>query len=1029
MRNLNKSTIIAATRTPLSELEALYLDGRDVEKIGDSFVECTRLVSLSLASNALACNLANLRRCSNLWFVNLSNNHLCSLEGLDQFTCMGYLDLGHNKLPTDELRRLCDVDIISLRVEGNKLIERSLRGAGLGEYRRGVLSLVPSPWVLDGQFVLSEERLGGGGRPAESSAAASLAPPARGEPLFGWTTGEWGTEPAVGVGDLAVAHLQTLKDQPRERLDASGASARDMFRLKHLARRFDQDAQRYNSYVRRMVYGTRPKPWPSMHLESLRAADREIRLDLLLCLAAELAFAVPKAVGSECLVVLLGSSLGRAAALEVAALPRFAKSALIFSLRRDLLDEVASVPEGPNALPLDRQQILAAVPPIVAGAFAKALGTGESIIARHASILFSRAPCCPPLVPTRGAALTPQQQRTYDALVPLLSAAGFSSTDLTILRPPTGSSPRATGDSILAASALPAADRGVIEEILAEHMSLPGDNSTDGSDDEGPPSNLLHARRPRLGERVRLSPSGPATTEGDGGTAVALVVDVSEGGDRVSVRGGGLRKAHRSLERGDLFWDSRGWWVHTSSLALAPRVSAPRVQARCQPMSPRESVFPKLDNEHRRGQANAVHIFKGRNKELFKDPEFVLAPSGEARSDRVTAGSSLPEWVPVESSPRFAVGALAPSSSDDLPYPLAPRRSVAGDLLASREASREASEAHWSRSRAIANNISEPSAGEARSEAMLVALSLSHISSGPTDWETLQREMGTFLAANQGPDRPRRASMVDMDSLRAELRLRRQQEAGVQPKARSGVNSSDEGRGVFELTFVNAGAEEESEEVDEATVGRPEATPSPEKSGLAARVEAELLAQQANALRIRKARVRPWRTVSMRAPRTIVPLDGSELPGGSPSIPATIEPLSDQARPSSSEASAALVSEQLPLFRPRLPVHTKAHVQSGGCRRARPRPPAPAPPSFLTIGAVKRPGGDAPLHNGELDDRDLCDDNALPPEELLEGDNHFWYNGRNSRLVRIVNERNELGWHRKEGLATIIKAARAEVTR
>lgn len=50
-----------------------------------------------------------------------------------------------------------------------------------------------------------------------------------------------------------------------------------------------------------------------------------------------------------------------------------------------------------------------------------------SLVARHAVLLLSRAPSCPPLAkrPTSTAA-----QRSYDALLPLLQRAGMSSTDL-----------------------------------------------------------------------------------------------------------------------------------------------------------------------------------------------------------------------------------------------------------------------------------------------------------------------------------------------------------------------------------------------------------------------------------------------------------------------------------------------------------------------------------------------------------------------------------------------------------------------
>jgi hypothetical protein len=249
---------------------------------------------------------------------------------------------------------------------------------------------------------------------------------------------------------------------------------------------------------------------------------------------------------------------------------------------------------------------------------------------------------------------------------------------------------------------------------------------------------------------------------------------------------------------------------------------------------------------------------------------------------------------------------------------------------------------------------------------------------------------------------------IDMGSMRAELSVRRQQEATSAPRASTG-KADDDSTGVFQLTFVNPGGNDDEGE-DEGGIEHPQlaeaAVSSPGNSALAARLEAELQAQQAGALRILKARVRPWRTVNTRAPQTAGV-------GGS-----------------AGEAALPTQNPPSPLFRPRLPVHTKAHVLSGGSRRARPRPPAPTPPSFLTIGAVKVPdrkasaGADDCALFGEA--ADFKKDEPIPDNDRGES---FEYDGRLSRLVRIVKERNELGWHRKEGLGAVVKAAREAMRR
>ena len=160
MRTLTEELVVAATHTPLSQLDFLHLDWKDVETLSEA-LNLPALVSLSISHNALRSSLLPLRRCTELWFLNLSHNKLASLDGLQSFSgkplpsgacaqafhspyvaptfslaALGHLDLSHNALKLDELKKLREVDIVHLSLEGNRPLARSL----LAGHRAGVLA-------------------------------------------------------------------------------------------------------------------------------------------------------------------------------------------------------------------------------------------------------------------------------------------------------------------------------------------------------------------------------------------------------------------------------------------------------------------------------------------------------------------------------------------------------------------------------------------------------------------------------------------------------------------------------------------------------------------------------------------------------------------------------------------------------------------------------------------------------------------------------------------------------------------------
>lgn len=120
MRQLTGSVIITASRTPLEDLEFLFIDNRDVEKLTDDVHECQKLAYLSLSRNNVHGSLAPLATMANLWLVDLSYNSISSLAGLELIPALGMLDLSYNCIKSsEELSYLRDVHIVNLSLKVN----------------------------------------------------------------------------------------------------------------------------------------------------------------------------------------------------------------------------------------------------------------------------------------------------------------------------------------------------------------------------------------------------------------------------------------------------------------------------------------------------------------------------------------------------------------------------------------------------------------------------------------------------------------------------------------------------------------------------------------------------------------------------------------------------------------------------------------------------------------------------------------------------------------------------------------------
>ncbi|KAI6646971.1 hypothetical protein LOD99_9065 [Oopsacas minuta] len=88
----------------------------------------------------------------NLWILDISNNNLKSLEGLDQFIVLGSLNLSGNALCWEELRKIMHTTILCLSLFNNFQLDTD------PHYRKHVIDLFSKVWFLDSVLVTTEER-------------------------------------------------------------------------------------------------------------------------------------------------------------------------------------------------------------------------------------------------------------------------------------------------------------------------------------------------------------------------------------------------------------------------------------------------------------------------------------------------------------------------------------------------------------------------------------------------------------------------------------------------------------------------------------------------------------------------------------------------------------------------------------------------------------------------------------------------------------------------------------------------------
>ncbi|KAK7242578.1 ATP-dependent Clp protease ATP-binding subunit [Aureococcus anophagefferens] len=578
--HLTEDVVKRLCKTDPATVEHFHIHWVHVDRVRPtSLLRCQCLVSLCLShADLLKIEGKVLGRCVNLWWVDLSHNRLAgdalATSGIDEFSALGALDLGHNALGPESLAPASEIEVVRLTLAGNAGL-----GAGDDSYRRTALQRAPAAWVLDDHFVTAAEAASA--VEAHEAAAAlerKTSPPAsptsptilEKRTLATLGDGDWNE---ASAGDTATKkhlarHRRVLANQPARPF------LRDQYRLKNLVVEYETRCAALKSWASaepRDDRRTGPRRPPNTRRAELCGLPTRARLDACVLLWASLQFApLPAAMYKEALTILLAPHAGVGAVGDVAALPPFVRSGLVALLREQNAADAEARPGELNDLERD---LAAAVPAVAVCTrvctdggepLGARLGLGDrrrlAAAARHAVILLSRAPSCPSLVTRQTSS---KQQRAYDSIGHLLAAAGMTFDELDR----DSDSAEANVDN----PARPYARRWAPPEppaaLDASASASPSATIAEGDDDDattasqralvagvtGPPADLHRLRRPRPGEHVEILEN-----------VFVILVDVAADGSRCRAAPYG---GDAVLERGDLWWDPRGWWRHARAAA------------------------------------------------------------------------------------------------------------------------------------------------------------------------------------------------------------------------------------------------------------------------------------------------------------------------------------------------------------------------------------------------------------------------------------------------------------------------------
>lgn len=178
--------------------------------------------------------------------------------------------------------------------------------------------------------------------------------------------------------------------------------------------------------------GLRSPRWPLLRVDVLLGLPPRLRLDVCVLLAVTLDGPTPLPLVQEVLSILSAlHKIEHDVASQWPTLPAYAIQALVHHVREEARREAQHGEGGYGSVELGLLEALGGLlrgnSSFDSAAELEQQDTWAGLLARHAVLLLSHTPSCPPLT-TKPSSLP--SQRAYDALLPLLRRAGMSSSDL-----------------------------------------------------------------------------------------------------------------------------------------------------------------------------------------------------------------------------------------------------------------------------------------------------------------------------------------------------------------------------------------------------------------------------------------------------------------------------------------------------------------------------------------------------------------------------------------------------------------------
>jgi hypothetical protein len=453
MRSLRAEALRSLCGAPLQQVQCLHLDSIGLERIDSGLSECQRLRYLHLSGNSLqSLSITEVGACRDLWSISVKNNRLCDVTGLSRYALLGSVDLSHNKLDRQALLSLKRTHILCLSLKGNADLSALTRAQ--------LISQLPLVWVLNGEFITATERLS-----LSHNESNSIDDTDKQVQLPAVTTGLTASASAKALLQLPPWWCQTNNStghaaQLAQYLchEIPDISKAEGSRLKYLLHHYEAAAHEQNELSIKQSYNSaataansnHKKHYPLPYTKQILSLSPAAMLDVAVMLTVKLRYgsSIPVRVLKEALLIRFVTEIGSKPADDVAILPPYICTALIWMIRQRLneliqqqLDEGLSYDVVVPILAYSELELLQCIPAVVTGIdtvadksnAADADTTDDSsrwqLLCRHTVILLSRSPNCPPLIAKHS---SPLLQKQYELMKPLLLKAGMSHNDLSV---------------------------------------------------------------------------------------------------------------------------------------------------------------------------------------------------------------------------------------------------------------------------------------------------------------------------------------------------------------------------------------------------------------------------------------------------------------------------------------------------------------------------------------------------------------------------------------------------------------------